>query len=232
MIDPSQKNLLHFISHEVKACLTKNQAVFAAIIEGDYGPVSDEIKNLAEHALDDTRKGVTSLTNILHASNLKNGVVKYRFEPFDLKGSITYLVEKHKKSLRSRKHNFKLDMEDGEYTVVGDEIRIRDHVIKNLFDNAIRYTKQGEIVVSLQMKLKKVMITVKDFGVGLSEEDKKNLFTEGGQGRNSPRINANSTGYGLFIAKQIVDAHDGKIWAESEGEGKGSEFFVELPNKL
>jgi two-component system sensor histidine kinase VicK len=54
------------------------------------------------------------------------------------------------------------------------------------------------------------------------------LFTEGGRGKKAIKINSHSTGYGLFIAKQIVDSHHGRIWAKSKGEGKGSGFFVEF----
>jgi signal transduction histidine kinase len=72
------------------------------------------------------------------------------------------------------------------------------------------------------------LLSVKDSGIGITDEDKKNLFTEGGRGRNAIKTNVNSTGYGLYIAKQIVDAHGGRIWAESEGQGKGSTFYVEL----
>ena len=78
----------------------------------------------------------------------------------------------------------------------------------------------------------KILFSVKDTGVGLTKEDKEKLFTEGGKGKNSQKINVDSTGFGLFIAKNIVEAHNGKIWAESEGEGKGSEFWVELMRGL
>ena len=58
----------------------------------------------------------------------------------------------------------------------------------------------------------------------------KNLFTEGGHGKESTKINVESTGFGLYIVKNIVDAHQGRVWAESEGSGKGSQFYVELPS--
>ena len=74
----------------------------------------------------------------------------------------------------------------------------------------------------------KILFSVKDTGVGLSKEDKERLFTEGGKGKNSQKVNVDSTGFGLFIAKSIIEAHNGRIWAESEGEGKGSEFWVEV----
>ena len=60
-------------------------------------------------------------------------------------------------------------------------------------------------------------------------EDKPRLFTEGGHGKDSIKVNVDSMGYGLYVAKQVVEAHCGTIHAESAGSGKGSEFIVELP---
>ena len=74
-----------------------------------------------------------------------------------------------------------------------------------------------------------VHLEIRDTGVGISEEDMKNLFTEGGHGKNSQKVNVESTGFGLYIVKNIIEAHGGKVWAESEGEGKGARFIVELP---
>ncbi len=65
--------------------------------------------------------------------------------------------------------------------------------------------------------------------MGSSEEDKKRLFTEGGHGKESQKVNVHSTGYGLFIAKNVTEAHGGTIRAESTGPGQGSTFVVELP---
>lgn len=75
----------------------------------------------------------------------------------------------------------------------------------------------------------KIKLSVKDTGMGITEEDKQHLFTEGGRGKDSVKVNVDSTGYGLFTVKLIVEAHKGKVWMESEGENKGSAFFVELP---
>ena len=106
---------------------------------------------------------------------------------------------------------------------------ISEHVIRSLIDNSIRDTPHGAITVSLAPRGKMMRFSVKDTGVGITTDDMKRLFTEGGHGKDSIKVNVDSTGYGLFIAKQVVEAHDGKIWAESEGAGKGSEFIVELP---
>ena len=75
----------------------------------------------------------------------------------------------------------------------------------------------------------KILLKLKDTGIGITSDDMKNLFTKGGKGAKAVEINKESTGEGLYDAKMTAEAHGGKIWAESEGAGKGSSFFVELP---
>ncbi|MDD4989466.1 MAG: HAMP domain-containing sensor histidine kinase, partial [Candidatus Pacebacteria bacterium] len=112
----------------------------------------------------------------------------------------------------------------------GDKEQLK-HVVRNLIDNSIKYTPTGSVNVSLEKKDGKILFAVKDTGVGITPEDKKRLFTEGGHGAESQTINVESTGFGLFIVKGIVEAHHGRVWAESEGKGKGSQFYAEFPSK-
>jgi signal transduction histidine kinase len=119
--------------------------------------------------------------------------------------------------------------DDLSYQMTGDKAQINDHILRNLIDNSINYTPSGSVAVSLKKDGNKIIMATKDTGVGITDEDKKRLFTEGGHGKDSQKINAHSTGYGLYIAKQITEAHGGTIRVESEGEGKGSTFIVEFP---
>ena len=115
-----------------------------------------------------------------------------------------------------------------EYFVNGDVFWLKE-VVNNLVDNSLKYTKQGKVTVRLEKKSDRILFSVQDTGIGISEEDKKNLFTEGGRGKESVKMNVDSTGYGLYSAKLVVEAHQGKIWAKSEGPGRGSTFSIELP---
>lgn len=230
VINAQQEGLLHFISHEIKGYLTKNEAGFAAIAEGDYGAVPAPLKTMAESALVDTRRGVDTVMDILDASNLKKGTVSYDKKQFDFGVAVADVVSVEKASAQEKglfiefvNHAF------GSYTVDGDENKIRRNVIRNIIDNSIRYTPSGSIHVELSKVGASLRLTVSDTGVGITPEDMRNLFKEGGHGKDSIKTNVHSTGYGLYIAKSIVEAHGGKIWAESEGKDKGSRFIVELP---
>ena len=224
-----QETLIHFIGHEVKGFLTKDAGAFSALSDGDFGALPEGLKPFVESALVQSRQGVDSVSTILKAANLKKGTVTYVKEPFDLKELVADAVEKEKLAAEKKELALSFTADEASYQMTGDKAQINDHVLRNLIDNAISYTLSGSINVSLKRQGTRIIFTVKDTGIGITEEDKKRLFTEGGHGADSQRINVHSTGYGLYIAKQIVEAHGGTIRAESEGQSKGATFVVEFP---
>lgn len=225
-----QEGLLHFIGHEVKGFLTKAQGAFAALLDGDFGVLPEALKPFVSEALAQTRTGVTSVSDILKAANQKKGTVEYVKAPFDLRALVIEAIGRARPAAEAKKLalSFVVD-ESQKYEFTGDKVQIEDHVLRNLIENAIAYTPTGSIEVSLKKENQKYIFAVKDSGVGISEEDKAHLFTEGGHGKESQKVNVHSTGYGLYIAKNATEAHGGTIRAESAGPGKGSTFVVTLP---
>ncbi len=231
VINVQQESLLHFISHEIKGYLTKGQNAFAGIVEGDYGETSPAIKAIAAGALHEMRKGVSTVMDILDASNYKKGTMTFDKKAFDIKKSVLELSDELR--FMAEEKGLRLEITfapSGDYIVVGDETKLRRHVLRNLIENSIRYTPNGKVVVSLSRVDAVIRFKVTDTGVGISDEDKLRLFTQGGKGKDSLKFNVDSTGYGLFVAKQVTDAHGGKISAYSEGAGKGATFTVDLPS--
>lgn len=226
-----QTSLIHFITHQIKGSFTKSKGLFSMIVEGDYGPISPELKSAASEGLSSDTKAVDMVQEILNASNLKKGTVAYAMQPFNLKDIVTEVFDSLKKDAEAKGLKFSLNCSEGSYVVKGDADQIK-HVIKNLTDNSVRYTPSGSVSLNLETKKlgheNRVIFYIKDTGVGISKEDFERLFTEGGRGKDAVKVNVNSTGYGLFIAKQIVNAHGGHIWAQSDGVDKGSAFYVEL----
>jgi signal transduction histidine kinase len=215
----------------VKGFLTKDAGVFASLSEGDFGPLTETMKTFVIQALAESRQGASSVENILKASNLKRGSVTYTKAPFDLKALAAEAVERAKPAAEKKGLALTFSVQEAgtPYIFTGDKAQIHDHVLRNIIDNSIAYTPSGSIAVSLKKENGKFVFAVKDSGVGITEEDKKRLFTEGGHGKDSQRVNVHSTGYGLFIAKTITEEHGGTVRAESEGAGKGSTFIVEFP---
>jgi K+-sensing histidine kinase KdpD len=136
--------------------------------------------------------------------------------------------QKQKEYAESKGLSIKLDIAEGDYSMKGDETQLGE-VVKNLIDNSINYTLEGSIDVYLKVD-NHIKMTIKDTGIGISDIDKQKLFKSGGRGADSLKININSTGYGLAFVKGVVEAHKGRVWAESEGPGKGSTFYLELPH--
>jgi len=220
--------LIHFITHQIKGFLTKSRNIFAMAMEGDLGPVPETMKPMIEEGFRSDTKGVNTVQEILSAANIKSGKVTYTMTDVDLKA----LVEEVAGDLRTgaEAKGLALNIECGSepISVKGDRVQLTN-ALKNLIDNSIKYTPSGSVSVSLTKQDGTVRFQVQDTGVGITKEDMARLFTEGGHGTNSKKVNVESTGFGLYIVKNIIEAHHGNVWAESDGEGKGSRFIAELP---
>ena len=102
--------------------------------------------------------------------------------------------------------------------------------LTNVIDNCIRYTDKGGVAVKIKENNNKVLITIKDTGIGMSKDMVQSLFNQAfNRGQEAQKISAVGKGIGLYLSSKIIESHKGKIWAESEGQGKGSTFYIELP---
>jgi signal transduction histidine kinase len=202
--------------------------MFASIVEGDFGPVPDMLNKMAQAALSDTEKGVETVMSILRAPGGAEETMRLDMRPFDLSTLVFEVVDGLRASIVQKGLELRIQIEP-KRIVVGDAQKIAHMVVRNLVENAIHYTASGSISVNVKSTGKTALLTVSDTGVGIGKKDMERLFTKGGHGHDSLSMNRDSTGYGLFIAQQVMKAHGGKISVESEGEGKGSRFTTEFP---
>src|SRR3990167_9355407 len=223
-----RESLVHLVTHKVKGAFTRSKYIFAGILDGTFGDVSPEIKKRAAVGVESDNGGIQTVDLVLNVSNMQTGTIKYEMKPVDLKELAQKTISEKKVPAEAKGLKLGSDLGDGNYTVSGDAFWLKE-VMNNLVDNSIKYTPAGKITVGLKRTDGQVIFSVKDTGLGITDEDKKNLFTDGGRGKDSVKINVDSTCYGLFSVKLIIDAHKGQVWGESEGPGKGSQFYVELP---
>ena len=225
-----RESLLHLVTHKVKGSFTRTKYLFAGMLDGTFGEINDEMKRRAMQGMEFDNTGIQTIDLVLNAANLQKGSVKYEMEVVDFQAIVLKSMSEKKIGAESKGLQLEstiAEAPDGTYHVLADVFWLKE-AVNNLIENAIQYTKAGKITVGLVNENGKVRLSVKDTGVGITEEDKQNLFTEGGHGKDSIRVNVDSTGYGLYSVKLIVDAHKGKVWAESLGQDKGSTFFIEL----
>ncbi len=223
-----QSSIMHFMNHQVKGRLGNIKNIFAELMTDDYGQMPPDSKPLLNKGLDEADIGVNYVQNILKGASAENGTLPYDMKLMDFKSVVTDAFEKQRDRAESRGLKFNLAVSEGDYSMTGDSLQLGES-IRNLIDNSINYTQEGEINLQLSVSDNKIRLAIKDTGVGLSPEDKAKLFKSGGRGDESIKININSTGYGLVFVKGVVESHKGKVWAESDGRGKGSVFIVEIP---
>ena len=223
-----QVSLIHFITHQLKGFVTKSRNIFSMLNDGDYGAPSETMKPLIQEGFDSATKGAQTIQEILNAANIKNGKVEYAQVPFSFKNLVEGVVQNLKPNADAKNVALTLSVPGEDVQLTGDQMQM-ENAIKNLVDNAIKYTPSGSIAATLTKDGTTIRFTTKDTGVGITKEDMQHLFTEGGHGAESQKVNVDSTGFGLYIVKNIIEAHGGKVWAESDGKDKGSTFVVELP---
>jgi signal transduction histidine kinase len=222
-----RESLVHLVTHKVKGSFTRTKYIFAGMLDGTFGEITPEVKKRAEQGLESDNTGIQTVDLVLNAANLQKGAVKYEMKTIDFKDLLLKVVADKKVQAEAKGLEMESEIKEGVYSILGDAFWLKE-AINNLIDNSIKYTKAGKITINLEDGNGKIKLSVKDTGVGITDEDKKNLFTEGGRGKESVKINVDSTGYGLYSVKLIVEAHKGKVSAESEGPGKGSTFFAEF----
>ncbi len=224
-----QANLLHIINHQIKGYLAKARNIFSELLsEPSYGPVSDTAKPMLEEGFKSLTEGVDFVTDFLIASNIEKGTFVYNMQSLDLKKLVTEISEKEIEVAKEKGLSLDLTVADGDYNMKGDASQL-GQAVKNLIDNSIRYTPKGSLTINLSRMDNKILLAIKDTGVGISDELKPKLFTKGGRGKDSLKVNVNSTGFGLSFVKGVVEAHQGRVWADSAGLNQGSTFYMELP---
>ncbi len=222
-----KSELLSLASHQIRSPLAAIKGFGTLIVDGSYGPVPDKVKEAVEKMGKSANELIGLINTLLDLRKVEEGKMEYQFAKTDLNKLTTEVLDLLKPLAEAKKLIFTLDAPGHEVWVNADGEKLKQ-VIQNLTDNAIKYTPSGEVRVELKEEGGAATVSVKDSGVGVPASLLPHLFEEFIR---DERVKKQilGTGLGLYIARKIAEAHGGKIWAESEGEGKGSTFRVSVP---
>lgn len=229
-LDQLKSEFLSFASHQLRNPLTAVKGYASMVLEGDYGKVKPEITKVFETIYNSTVSLLLMVQDFLDVTKISQGGMKYEMKKFDLKKFLNDLVMQEKPVIDEKGLTFELNIldEKATYNILGDANKLKQ-VFLNVIDNSIKYTLKGNLELILEKQPSKYIISVKDTGVGISKEDIAKLFAKFSRATGAQKINVTGSGLGLYLAKQIVEAHKGNVRVESPGVGLGSTFTIELP---
>jgi signal transduction histidine kinase len=229
-LDKEKSEFVSIASHQLRTPLTAISGYASMLIEGSYGKLSKKAAEAISRIYQSSGRLVLIIEDFLDITKIEQGRMTYQFVTVDMKGLLQGLVEEMQPRAKEKNMEIILNSVDqGSYNATADLGKIRQ-VISNLIDNAIKYSGVGKIDVTLTRDLVrgKIHVSIHDTGIGISPKTMEKLFQKFSRAEGVKKIYTEGSGLGLYVAQEMVKAHHGRIWAESEGEGKGSTFHVEI----
>ncbi|MHA1683481.1 MAG: ATP-binding protein [Promethearchaeota archaeon] len=230
-IDRMRRDFVMNATHELKTPLMTVGGASQFAIDNFDTMKSADLKKFLKHIQQGYYRLKDLIDKLLDFSRLDTGRLNLELKVEDLHAIIMDSVKSVGYLIKKREHEISLDIPDSLELLV-DRFRI-EQVLVNLLSNAIKNTPIGGMIkVKLERRGEKVVVKVMDNGIGLTSVEMEYLFQKFGKIDRKDAlsdIDIQGSGLGLFISKEIVELHGGKIWAESDGRHKGSSFIFELP---
>jgi len=222
--DRSRNEFVAKVSHELRTPLAAI-LMWAHVLR--HGRPDDA--EMAVEAIETSARAQSKIIgDLLDVLRGTSGKLRLEMAPCDLGAIVRNAVEAHRAEATERGQAFALDVTSETLPVLGDRLRL-EQVVSNLLSNALKFTaSRGRIDVKLEQRGPEALLVVADNGRGIEHDRLADIFTPFRQGDDAMRAGA-GLGLGLAIVRQLVELHGGSVWAESEGPGKGSQFFVSLP---
>lgn len=226
----AKDQLILSLQHHLRTPLVPIKGYLESILEGAYGREENPVitKKLIE-----IKKMVDVLysliENLLDVYEIKMGEKNLGLEDCQIENLIEGVVEELK--VQAEEKGIYLKFKKSPLPKMKlDRKKIRD-AIWNIIDNAVKYTLKGGVTITPKIKDGKLEIAVSDTGIGMNKEEidrflKGRLFERGEEAK---KLYGPGRGIGLSVAVELIKAHGGRVWAESQGRGKGTTFFIELP---
>jgi len=230
-LDAAKSEFISIASHQLRTPLTVIKGYISMMLEGNFGALTKLETESLEKVFTSNERLIQLVENLLNISRIESGRLQFDFHEVDLNEMAESVIEELSGNAKKKGLilQYKAPVQPLPKIKIDDE-KIRQ-VVMNLIDNAIKYTKQGSVTVKLEQIGKKIKFSVADSGMGIRLEDMINLFKKFSRGTGTSLVHTEGTGLGLYVARMMIEAHKGKIWAESDGEGKGSKFCFELSVK-
>lgn len=227
-LDKAKDDFISMASHQLRTPLTSVKGYISMVREGDAGKITKSQDQLLGEAFTSSERMVHLINDFLNVSRLQTGKFLIEKRPVNLAKVIEQELDSLVTNAKSRNLSFSYTPPKDFPILNLDEDKMRQ-VIMNFSDNAIYYSTEGtKVKVKLTTDNKDAMFTVTDTGIGVPRAEQSQLFNKFYRASNARKQRPDGTGVGLYLAKKVIDAHEGKVIFQST-EGKGSTFGFRLP---
>jgi PAS domain S-box-containing protein len=228
MIERMKTEFVSISAHQLRTPLSAIKWTLKMFLDGDLGELTKEQREFLEKTYKSNERMINLINDLLNVARIEEGRYLYRPVLADIVPICQSVIDSYKEEIEKKnlKFEFKKPKDLPKVRVDIEKISL---AIQNLLENAIRYNKEGgEIEIVLKEKEKKIEFSIRDTGIGIPKDQQNRIFTKFFRAPNAMRMETEGSGLGLFITKNIIEAHGGEIWFESE-EGKGTTFYFTLP---
>jgi len=218
---------LSVVAHDLQSPLVATQSLLSYIVDGYTGETTEGQKDLMQRGIRRIDGLLTLITDLLDIPRIEAGQLNREMREISLNDVVKQATDGLDNLARQKGLTLKVELPESSPKVYASNRRLQQ-VVTNLASNAINYTREGTVLVKTTDGDDEVRVEIIDTGIGIPPEDISRLFEDFFRGSN---VGVKGTGLGLSISKRIIEAHGGKIWAESPAPetGKGSKFTFTLP---
>jgi len=229
LVDRMKSEFVTLAAHQLRTPTSAVKWSLQILLEGDLGELNKKQKEIIGEAYETNDRAIKLVGDLLDVAQIEEGKYISKTVLIDIEGLIQSIVGDYKLRLKERELKVKLKKPgEGLPKIMIDVEKMRT-AIRNIFDNAIRYTLPGgKISIVLKGNKKEIEVQIQDTGLGIPRSEQGKIFTKFFRGANVMKIDTEGTGLGLYISKNIIEAHGGMIWFDSE-EGKGTTFYFTIP---
>jgi signal transduction histidine kinase len=231
-LEEEKSRFLRFLgiaAHDLKAPLTAIQGFLWVMVGGYAGELSDKQRNMLERSSHRIKELLNLISDLLDIPRIETGQLVQEMKQVSLSQVVKSSMVDLRQLAKQKKLKLKVELPKGLPKIRGSAPRLQQ-VITNLVNNAINFTPEGSVTITVKEGDKEIRVEVLDTGIGVPPEDLPRMFEDFFRASN---VATKGTGLGLSIAKRIVEAHGGRIWVESPcpETGKGSKFTFILPKE-
>ena len=229
-LDKVKNQFLMQAQHDLRTPLGTFKAYCEVLSDGTFGKLSAKAQEAVKMMYDLAESKLKEVNTFLDVSQFRLGKGVLSLKPnIEVQPILEEIASELNHQAESKGIYLKFEKSKSVPPINADREKLKAAIF-NIVDNCIKFTLKGGVSIKIKVENEKLKIEVEDTGIGIAPEKIATLFdTQFERGEQAKKMSPTGKGIGLYLSGQIIKGHKGKIWVESEGEGKGSIFHIELP---